>query len=639
MFKMRLSPISNQQQIGTNRRMAWQIGDKLKDGKYTIEQVLGHGGFGQTYVAVRNANNAAKNERVVLKHLKKEDGEDDTTFRDRQTAFTNEAIRLASCEHPHIVKVRPETFWEEDLVHMVMEHIEGENLEILLKQRQQPFSLDEALRYIAQIASALEHIHNFEPPLIHRDVKPANIVLRSRKTEAILVDFGSAKEVRAGASLSLKSIYTAGYSAIEIYSGIKKDTYTDVYSLGATLYFLLTTTIPTPVQQRVVEDLVAPIQINTHISQRINDAIMAAMEIKPKDRVQTVTEFMQRLGQPLKPSIIHQGLGLFGAKVAPSNPQADKKIAEQSAKIAAAEKQAKLERQRRQQAEREAQEAKMQLQELAAEKQSLAREQQKAESERQQRQRAEREAQAVREQLQQSEAEKQRLADELQRATAEKERQARAARDAQIKADQERQAARDAQVRAEQAKREQAEREQRGQLQKQQKIELRSAKGIDYGELEKLLKNQEWRKADELTAKLMCQVANREKEGWLDTEHIEAFPCEDLRTIDQLWVHYSNSKFGFSIQKKLWLECGGEIGKYDYEVWKKFAAKVGWYHPQKNDWRTYTEFMNDTKNAQNALPASLPCSGWVRGRSCRRGCAFVGGLCGLLFSRAETCEL
>ncbi|MFN9168467.1 MAG: GUN4 domain-containing protein, partial [Pseudanabaena sp.] len=81
---------------------------------------------------------------------------------------------------------------------------------------------------------------------------------------------------------------------------------------------------------------------------------------------------------------------------------------------------------------------------------------------------------------------------------------------------------------------------------------------------------------------------------------------EDLRMLDKLWVHYSNSKYGFSIQKKLWLECGGEIGKYDYDVWKKFAAKVGWYHPEKDDWRTYTEFMNDTKNAQNSLPASLP---------------------------------
>lgn len=137
-------------------------------------------------------------------------------------------------------------------------------------------------------------------------------------------------------------------------------------------------------------------------------------------------------------------------------------------------------------------------------------------------------------------------------------------------------------------------------------IQLKSDKGIDYRELEKLLKAKEWRKADELTAKLMCQVANREKEGWLDKESIKSFPQQDLRTIDQLWMHYSNSKFGFSIQKKTWMECGGEIGKDDCAVVKKFAAKIGWYHPQNNDWRTYAEFMNDTRNAQTALPASLP---------------------------------
>jgi serine/threonine protein kinase len=303
--------------------MAWQVGEKLKDGRYTIEQVLGHSGFGQTYVALRNTSNS---ERVVLKHLKKEDGEDDKTFRDRQTAFTNEAIRLASCEHSHIVKVRPETFWEGDLVHMVMEHIQGENLEVLVKQRQKPLPLDEALRYIAQVASALEHIHNFDPPLIHRDVKPANIVLRSKNQEAVLVDFGSAKEVRTDASLSQKATFTPAYSPIEIYSGVKKDTYTDVYSLGATIYFLLTNREPSPSQERVIEDVPPPIELNPHVSQRVNDAIMAAMAIKPQDRVQTVTEFMQRLGKPLKPSIIHQGLGLFGAKVAPSNQKINNQI-------------------------------------------------------------------------------------------------------------------------------------------------------------------------------------------------------------------------------------------------------------------------------------------------------------------------
>ena len=135
--------------------------------------------------------------------------------------------------------------------------------------------------------------------------------------------------------------------------------------------------------------------------------------------------------------------------------------------------------------------------------------------------------------------------------------------------------------------------------------QLVSAKGIDYRELENLLKAKEWRSADELTAELMFQVAGREKERFLDTEDIEAFPWEDLRTIDQLWVHYSDGKFGFSVQKKLWLECGGEIGKYDFEVCKKFASKVGLYHSQNFE-KTYTEFMNDTRNTENTLPASLP---------------------------------
>jgi len=152
---------------------------------------------------------------------------------------------------------------------------------------------------------------------------------------------------------------------------------------------------------------------------------------------------------------------------------------------------------------------------------------------------------------------------------------------------------------------------------KKNPVELVSAKGIDYSELEKLLKAQEWRKADELTAKHMLKVANRESQGYLDGASIKAFPCEDLRTIDQLWVHYSNSKFGFSVQKNLWLECGGKLGRYDYDVWKKLAVKVGWYHPQKDDERTYTEFMNETKNAQDALSASLPRyvlgAGWVVG--------------------------
>ncbi len=137
-------------------------------------------------------------------------------------------------------------------------------------------------------------------------------------------------------------------------------------------------------------------------------------------------------------------------------------------------------------------------------------------------------------------------------------------------------------------------------------VPLKSAKNIDYRKLEQLLKNKQWYEADELTTQLMLKAANRKKRRWLDRDDIRTFPCEDLRTIDQLWVHYSGGKFGFSVQKKLWLECGGKIGECDYEVFRKFAAKVGRYHPKNDDWLMDYEFMNETQNAQNALSASLP---------------------------------
>jgi serine/threonine protein kinase len=137
-------------------------------------------------------------------------------------------------------------------------------------------------------------------------------------------------------------------------------------------------------------------------------------------------------------------------------------------------------------------------------------------------------------------------------------------------------------------------------------VSIQSAKGIDYRELELLLETKQWRKSDELTAQLMLKVANREKEGWLDEDSIKTFPREDLRTIDQLWVHYSGGKFGFSVQKKLWLKCGGKIGQYDYEIFKKLGAKLDWYCPQDSYWRRYDQFIDHTQNAQSALLASFP---------------------------------
>jgi uncharacterized caspase-like protein len=133
------------------------------------------------------------------------------------------------------------------------------------------------------------------------------------------------------------------------------------------------------------------------------------------------------------------------------------------------------------------------------------------------------------------------------------------------------------------------------------KIELCSERGVDYTTLEKLLAAGKWREADEKTARVMCLAAGREKEGYLQQEDIDNFPCEDLRTINQLWLHYSNGQFGFSVQKEIYQSLGG-TKEYNYEVWKKFCDQVGWV--VKGEWLSY----EDVTFNLSASPGHLPIS-------------------------------
>ncbi|MEK0180332.1 serine/threonine-protein kinase, partial [Microcoleus anatoxicus] len=125
-----------------------------------------------------------------------------------------------------------------------------------------------------------------------------------------------------------------------------------------------------------------------------------------------------------------------------------------------------------------------------------------------------------------------------------------------------------------------------------------SAVGMDYINLRNLLAAKKWKEADEETARVMFKVAGREKAGWLDTENIEKFPGEDLRTIDQLWVKYSDGRFGFSVQKRIYQSLGG-TRKYNQKVWEAFGDKVGWR--KNNEWLYYEKFSNIAPQAH--LPA------------------------------------
>ncbi|MFO5439644.1 MAG: GUN4 domain-containing protein [Dolichospermum sp.] len=120
--------------------------------------------------------------------------------------------------------------------------------------------------------------------------------------------------------------------------------------------------------------------------------------------------------------------------------------------------------------------------------------------------------------------------------------------------------------------------------------------------LEALLKAGKWRDADEETWNLMLKLTKREEEGWLRVEDAKNFPRQELRKMDQLWVKYSNGKFGFSVQKQIWLELGGKLdGEYDRDTFRKLGDRVGW---RKNgEWLSYDSY---TFSSTNALPGHLP---------------------------------
>jgi serine protease Do len=120
--------------------------------------------------------------------------------------------------------------------------------------------------------------------------------------------------------------------------------------------------------------------------------------------------------------------------------------------------------------------------------------------------------------------------------------------------------------------------------------------------LEALLKAGKWRDADLETWELMKKLTKREREGWLRLEDVKNFPRQELRKMDQLWVKYSNGKFGFSVQKQIWLDLGGKLdGKYDWDTFTKLGSRVGWR--KNNEWLSYDSY---TFSSTNALPGHLP---------------------------------
>jgi len=212
------------------------IGQSLGNGKYQITQRIGRGGMAEVYKAYQP--NLARHVAIKMLHMHLLEEE---TLRSR---FEQEAKHIAALDHPNIIRVY-DVDREGEVFYIVMEYVEGNTLKHYLKTlyaQGKRLSLSRGLEIILEIAAALAYAH--KKGMIHRDVKPANVML-NREGRAILTDFGIAK-MTTGPQLTMTGalVGTPAYMSPESAQGQKSDARTDVYSLGVMLYEIATGKLP-----------------------------------------------------------------------------------------------------------------------------------------------------------------------------------------------------------------------------------------------------------------------------------------------------------------------------------------------------------------------------------------------------------
>src|SRR5437588_10507960 len=181
---------------------------------------------------------------------------------------------------------------------MLMDYIEGRDLEALRnEQPDELISLPLVLTLMAPIVDALVYLHHQDPPIVHRDIKPENIIVPARGDEAVLVDFSIAKEYVEERTTTIIRHGSPGYAALEQY-GSGTTPRTDIYGLAATIYTLLTGTIPIDAIVRAAgsrgTDPLKPAHLLAPaVPLTVSEAIQRAMSLSSNDRFETVEDFWQ----------------------------------------------------------------------------------------------------------------------------------------------------------------------------------------------------------------------------------------------------------------------------------------------------------------------------------------------------------
>lgn len=263
------------------------IGRKL-DGRYEITELIGVGGMADVYKAI----DVMENRTVAVKILKDEFSNSEEFLR----RFRNESKAIALLSHPNIVKIYDVGFTDE-IQFIVMEYIDGITLKEFIDQ-QGVLRWKDALHFITQILRALQHAH--DKGIVHRDIKPQNIMLFSDGTIKVM-DFGIARFARIdGKTLSDKTIGSVHYISPEQARGDMTDERSDIYSVGVMLYEMLTGKKPfdgdNPVAialKHMEEEAVSPRDIMPSIPEALEEIVIHAMEREPAKRYQSAAEMIK----------------------------------------------------------------------------------------------------------------------------------------------------------------------------------------------------------------------------------------------------------------------------------------------------------------------------------------------------------
>ena len=285
--------------------MQLREGSELQNGKYRILRVLGQGGFGITYLAEHTMLDkmVAIKEFFPKEYCDRDENTSHLTIGTKNSIeivemlkgkFIKEAKNISKLRHPNIITIH-DIFQENDTAYYVMEYVEGLSLSQMVREYG-ALSEAKAIGYIKKVADAVGYMHSLS--MNHLDLKPANIMVRSMDDEPILIDFGLSKQYDAsGGQTSTTPIgISHGFAPIEQYrpGGVATFTpQTDIYALGATLFNLISGSVP-PHYSEILEDGLP--ELPSAVSKKCIDAIKHAMEVRKNRRPDTVLDFMSELG-------------------------------------------------------------------------------------------------------------------------------------------------------------------------------------------------------------------------------------------------------------------------------------------------------------------------------------------------------